>query len=220
MPYVIETETADASGIEGGDFTSPPIGDILSQDEYSFMPIELGSTITAFMHTSSDNPYSGISDNGDSDTFVFSGTKGSSYALTIRHLDYEIEGYIEKFVEGDFYDSNGNFFRGFSQSGFGFIEGERTSSIYQFPYTGDVYFILTLRGADDLISMEGIAYEYSLEIEVLNNGPTGLPTISGIPGQGYELFADTSNITDLDGLGDFYFRWMRDGNQISGANES
>ena len=219
MQFVVETEQTDTSGIEWVDFSGPPIGDILNQNDFKVMRLTLDSTITAFMHTESENVYSGILTNGDTDTFMFSATKGSNYGITLRHLDYtSFDVYVEKFVEGQIYDTDGNFLRGFTQSGFGFIEGERTVYINDFNYSGDSFLILTLRRADNFVSDIDSTYKYTLNMEVLNNGPTGLPSVLGIAAQGYELLADTSNITDLDGLGELYFRWLRDGISISGAN--
>ena len=55
-----------------------------------------------------------------------------------------------------------------------------------------------------------------------NRQATGQPTISGTPQVGQTLTADTSNISDLDGIADatFAYQWRRGGLTIIGANRS
>ena len=53
-----------------------------------------------------------------------------------------------------------------------------------------------------------------------NDAPTGLPTISGTPTQGETLTADTSTISDADGLGSFNYQWQAGTDDISGATSS
>ena len=53
-----------------------------------------------------------------------------------------------------------------------------------------------------------------------NDGPAGLPTISGIAKQGQILAASTQGISDADGLGAFSYQWLRDDGEISGATNS
>ena len=52
-----------------------------------------------------------------------------------------------------------------------------------------------------------------------NDAPTGALVLIGGAAQGRELTADTSGISDADGLGDFRFRWYRDDTLISGATD-
>ncbi len=54
----------------------------------------------------------------------------------------------------------------------------------------------------------------------INDEPTGLPTISGVPTQGGTLRVDTSAIRDVDGLGTFTYQWQGAGNDISGATDT
>jgi hypothetical protein len=54
----------------------------------------------------------------------------------------------------------------------------------------------------------------------VNDAPTGALVITGTPTEGQTLTADSSAITDLDGLGPFTFSWRRDGTTISGATSS
>lgn len=58
------------------------------------------------------------------------------------------------------------------------------------------------------------------QLMIVNNEPTGLPTIHGEARVGGTLSVDTSLIGDLDGLGTFTYQWLRDGVPISGQTES
>ncbi len=44
----------------------------------------------------------------------------------------------------------------------------------------------------------------------VNDAPVGIPTISGTPTEDQTLTADTSGISDADGLGTFAYQWYRD----------
>ncbi|MBL4731674.1 MAG: DUF4347 domain-containing protein, partial [Rhizobiaceae bacterium] len=57
----------------------------------------------------------------------------------------------------------------------------------------------------------------TINITAVNDAPVGLPTISGTTAVSDTLTADTSGISDADGLGAFSFQWLRDGSSISGA---
>ena len=54
----------------------------------------------------------------------------------------------------------------------------------------------------------------------VNDPPLGVPTITGTPQEDQLLTADTSGISDADGLGPFSYQWLRDGLVISGATGS
>ena len=51
----------------------------------------------------------------------------------------------------------------------------------------------------------------------VNDAPLGIPTITGIATQNQTLSANTSGISDLDGLGVFSYQWNADGAVITGA---
>ncbi|MCP4493816.1 MAG: hypothetical protein GY820_41920, partial [Gammaproteobacteria bacterium] len=51
-----------------------------------------------------------------------------------------------------------------------------------------------------------------------NDAPVGLATIDGIATQGETLSANTTGISDADGLGAFSYQWKAGGADISGAN--
>jgi len=51
----------------------------------------------------------------------------------------------------------------------------------------------------------------------VNDVPSGLPVINGIPTQGQTLNADTAGIDDVDGLGVFNYQWQADGLDIIAA---
>jgi len=67
---------------------------------------------------------------------------------------------------------------------------------------------------------EVVVSAQSSPIENLNDAPTGLPSISGIFTTGFTVTVDVSDIADADGLGDFSYEWLRDGNPISGADQT
>ncbi len=54
----------------------------------------------------------------------------------------------------------------------------------------------------------------------VNDPPTGLPTISGIPTEDQTLTVVTAAIADADGLGPFSYQWLRGGVDIPGATGS
>ena len=65
----------------------------------------------------------------------------------------------------------------------------------------------------------GLTYDEVFTIYVLdaNDAPVGVPTITGIVTEDQVLTADTSGISDDDGLGAFSYQWLRDGVAIGGA---
>ena len=54
----------------------------------------------------------------------------------------------------------------------------------------------------------------------VNDAPVGVPTISGTASKGQTLTANTSGISDADGLGTFSYQWLRGGVAIGGATGS
>ena len=54
----------------------------------------------------------------------------------------------------------------------------------------------------------------------INDVPVGVPTITGTVQEDQTLTADTSGISDVDGLGAFSYQWYRDGVAIAGATAS
>ncbi len=54
----------------------------------------------------------------------------------------------------------------------------------------------------------------------VNDAPVGVPTITGTVTEDQVLTADTSGISDVDGLGAFSYQWLRDGVAIGGATAS
>ena len=53
----------------------------------------------------------------------------------------------------------------------------------------------------------------------VNDVPVGLPVITGTVTEDQTLTADTSGITDADGLGAFSYQWLRDGVGDRGRHE-
>ena len=54
----------------------------------------------------------------------------------------------------------------------------------------------------------------------VNDAPVGVPTISGTVAEDQTLTADTSGVSDADGLGGFSYQWLRNGVAITGATNS
>ena len=54
----------------------------------------------------------------------------------------------------------------------------------------------------------------------VNDAPAGVPTITGTAQEDQMLTADTSGISDADGLGTFSYQWLRNGVAVTGATSS
>ena len=59
-----------------------------------------------------------------------------------------------------------------------------------------------------------------LTIANVNDAPVGVPTITGTVTEDQILTADTSGISDADGLGALSYQWLRGGAAIGGATAS
>ncbi len=73
---------------------------------------------------------------------------------------------------------------------------------------------------DDQGFQESLTSAVSSPVANINDAPTGRPTISGSALEGQTLNAFTDSIADIDGLGAFQYRWLRDGVGIVGATSS
>jgi hypothetical protein len=60
----------------------------------------------------------------------------------------------------------------------------------------------------------------TLNVDPVNDAPSGGPAITGTPTEAQVLTADTSGISDADGLGAFSYQWLRGGVAIGGATVS
>lgn len=58
------------------------------------------------------------------------------------------------------------------------------------------------------------------KVENVNDAPSGTLKITGTTAQEDILTADTSDLSDIDGLGTFSYQWMRDGTSISGETKA
>ena len=67
---------------------------------------------------------------------------------------------------------------------------------------------------------ESLTSDATAVVTNANDAPAGSVTITGTATQGEELTADTSAITDDDGVGTFSYQWKRDGTAISDATTS
>ncbi|WP_179759136.1 DUF4347 domain-containing protein, partial [Hoeflea halophila] len=77
----------------------------------------------------------------------------------------------------------------------------------------DAYF-------DNVTVTSGVYNTMTVDVAAVNDAPTGVPAITGTVTENETLTADTSGISDNDGLGAFSYQWMRDGVDIGGATGS
>ncbi|MCE2027840.1 beta strand repeat-containing protein [Sessilibacter corallicola] len=57
-------------------------------------------------------------------------------------------------------------------------------------------------------------------ITAINDSPTGTVSVTGNPTENETLLADTSAVSDADGLGAFSYQWFRDNTLIAGATDA
>jgi hypothetical protein len=67
---------------------------------------------------------------------------------------------------------------------------------------------------------ESVTSDASAAVANVNDALTGALTITGIVNEGQFLTADTSALSDADGLGSFSYQWQAGGVDISNANSS
>ncbi|MGB5539518.1 MAG: DUF2341 domain-containing protein [Gammaproteobacteria bacterium] len=97
------------------------------------------------------------------------------------------------------------------------------NGVQDFTIDGDQAFQVILgaaTSADPNFSGLDLADLTVINTELPNQAPTGLPAITGTVEEDQVLTADTSGISDPDGLGAFSYQWYRDGVLIAGATAS
>jgi surface protein len=96
-----------------------------------------------------------------------------------------------------------------------------TSSTYTL-VQADVGLAITVTASytDGRGTAESATSAATASVSNVNDSPTGSVTITGTPTQNQVLTANTSGLSDLDGLGAFSYQWMRTGSNISGATAS
>jgi hypothetical protein len=67
---------------------------------------------------------------------------------------------------------------------------------------------------------ESLTSAQTAAIANVNDAPTGLPSIIGTATEDQVLTADTSGLSDADGLGVFSYQWLRNGANIAGGTGS
>jgi hypothetical protein len=70
---------------------------------------------------------------------------------------------------------------------------------------------------DGFGALETVISAATPEIRNVNDLPTGDVVVNGTPSEGETLTADTSALSDEDGLGEYSYQWQRDGSDITGA---
>jgi hypothetical protein len=76
---------------------------------------------------------------------------------------------------------------------------------------------VTVRYQDGGLTVETLTSAQTAPIANANNSPTGKPVINGSVTEGGLLTADTTGISDTDGLGSFSYQWLRNNGVINGA---
>ena len=76
-------------------------------------------------------------------------------------------------------------------------------------------FSLADGGEDGAATLTGQVF--SITVTNVNDAAAGLPAITGAAQEDQTLTADTSGISDADGLGAFSYQWLSDGVSIDGA---
>ena len=86
----------------------------------------------------------------------------------------------------------------------------------------DVGYALTVTATytDDLGAAETTTSAATANVTNVNDLPAGVPVITGTVTEDQTLTADTSGISDADGLGAFSYQWLRNGAVIVGATSS
>ncbi|UWR10000.1 DUF4214 domain-containing protein [Sulfitobacter mediterraneus] len=79
---------------------------------------------------------------------------------------------------------------------------------------------LRVRYTDQQGTSETVTSAATDPVQNLNEAAQGPVDITGTALQGATLMADTSGVTDSDGLGGFSYQWLRDGGQIAGATSA
>ncbi|MES9914680.1 MAG: Ig-like domain-containing protein [Candidatus Thiodiazotropha sp. 4PDIV1] len=110
------------------------------------------------------------------------------------------------------------------------FSGNRTDYTINYYAAADELVVTDTRGGspdgtDTLINVEILQFsDQAVTITdpsaQFNDAPVGLPTITGTATEDQTLTADTSGISDADGLGTFSFQWLRDSVAITGATDS
>ncbi len=86
----------------------------------------------------------------------------------------------------------------------------------------DVGTVITVTATytDDQGTAESVTSAGTAPVTNVNDPVSGQPVITGTPEEDQTLTADTSGISDTDGLGAFSYQWYRDGVAIGGATAS
>jgi len=78
---------------------------------------------------------------------------------------------------------------------------------------------VTVTYTDGQGTLESVTSAATAAVENINDAPDGLPAIIGSAEQFQTLRATTQNLADADGLGEYSYQWLRNGQVIEGASE-
>jgi alpha-D-ribose 1-methylphosphonate 5-triphosphate synthase subunit PhnG len=79
---------------------------------------------------------------------------------------------------------------------------------------------VTVSYTDGRGTNESVTSVQTAPVTNVNDAPTGVPVITGAATEDQTLSADTSGISDADGLGVFSTQWLRDGAGVAGGTGS
>ena len=96
------------------------------------------------------------------------------------------------------------------------LEGNFYSYTPDENFNGFDSFVLAVTNEYGAVSSQAV----SIIIKPVNDLVEGEVAISGVLMEGSLLSADTSDLSDAEGMGTLHFQWLRDGNEIPGATEA
>ena len=83
--------------------------------------------------------------------------------------------------------------------------------------TGYASFTFQVQDDGSGADLDSTARTMSVDVTAVTDAPVGVPAITGTVTEDQVLTADTSGISDADGLGVFSYQWLRNGGAIAGA---
>ncbi|MCG8611268.1 MAG: DUF4214 domain-containing protein [Pseudomonadales bacterium] len=100
------------------------------------------------------------------------------------------------------------------------IEGATEASYTLTDDDVDANINVTVSYTDGKGNAEAVSSDVTSEVDNINDDPVGDLVITGTASEGSVLTADMDGVTDDDGLGTFFYTWLRDGEVISDAKSS
>ncbi|SNS32096.1 calcium-binding protein [Tropicimonas sediminicola] len=144
---------------------------------------------------------------------TITGLSGGGFVVSWYSYDGQQDG-SGSAIKAQIFDAEG------VKQGEEFLVNVETNNYQVFPAIteiGDGDFVIAWASADGQQDTSGYGIKAQIFSVDINSDPTGEVTLTGTPAQGETLTADTSDLGDADGLGEFDYQWLRDGDEIDGA---